>query len=83
MLEYYGRYVGVKIMPTGVQPQRLLDGLQWEDTLWRRGELEVRCGWLAEKFTSFSLHSMYHFVFSGKFSRHSPQQLVLHILSLA
>lgn len=42
MLEYYGRNVGVKIMPTGVQPQRFLDALQWEDTVWRRGELEVR-----------------------------------------
>lgn len=41
MLEYYGRNVGVKIMPTGVQPQRFLDALKWEDTVWRRGELEV------------------------------------------
>ena len=42
MLEYYGRNVGVKIMPTGVQPRRLLDILQSDDCKWRRGELQVR-----------------------------------------
>ena len=42
MLEYYGRNVGVKIMPVGVQPSRFLAALQWEDTVWRRGELEAR-----------------------------------------
>ena len=39
--EYYGRDVGVKIMPTGVNCERLLGGLEWEDTKWRRGELQV------------------------------------------
>lgn len=39
--EYYGRNVGVKIMPTGVNCDRLLAGLQWRDTIWRRGELKV------------------------------------------
>ena len=43
MLEYYGRNVGVKIMPTGVQPRRLLDILQSDDCKWRRGELQARC----------------------------------------
>ena len=42
MLEYYGRNVGVKIMPTGVQPRRLLDILQSDDCKWRRGELQAR-----------------------------------------
>ena len=41
MLEYYGRNVGVKIMPTGVQPRRLLDILQSDDCKWRRGELQA------------------------------------------
>ena len=39
MLEYYGRNVGVKILPTGVKPERLLAALEWQDTVWRRGEL--------------------------------------------
>lgn len=39
MLEYYGRNVGVKIMPTGVKPERFLSGFSWNDTIWRRGEL--------------------------------------------
>jgi trehalose 6-phosphate synthase/phosphatase len=39
MLEYYGRNVGVKIMPTGVKPERFLSGFSWEETMWRRGEL--------------------------------------------
>ncbi|KAK9815725.1 hypothetical protein WJX72_008591 [[Myrmecia] bisecta] len=39
MLEYYGRNVGVKIMPTGVKPERFLGGFEWGDTIWRRGEL--------------------------------------------
>lgn len=38
-LEYYGRNVGVKIMPTGVNPDRFREGFNWEDTKWRRGEL--------------------------------------------
>ncbi len=41
MLEYYGRNVGIKIMPTGVNCDRLLAGLEWKDTIWRRGELQV------------------------------------------
>lgn len=41
MLEYYGRNVGIKIMPTGINCDRLLSGLQWKDTIWRRGELQV------------------------------------------
>lgn len=28
-------------MPTGVNCERLLGGLQWRDTIWRRGELMV------------------------------------------
>ena len=39
MIEYYGRDIGVKIMPTGVNPDRFLEGFEWDDTLWRRGEL--------------------------------------------
>jgi len=39
ILEYYGRDVGIKVMPTGVKPQRLLDAYAWPDTAWRRGEL--------------------------------------------
>lgn len=39
MIEYYGRDIGVKIMPTGVNPNRFLDGFELDDTLWRRGEL--------------------------------------------
>jgi hypothetical protein len=38
---YYGRNVGIKIMPTGVNCERLLAGLQWKDTIWRQGELKV------------------------------------------
>lgn len=41
ILQYYGRDVGIKIMPTGVKPERYLGGLEWPDTIWRRGELEV------------------------------------------
>jgi hypothetical protein len=48
MLEYYGRNVGVKIMPTGVKPERFLSGFSWEETMWRRGEL------LADVWLSFS-----------------------------
>lgn len=39
MVEYYGRNVGVKIMPTGVDPDRFRQGLDWANTKWRRGEL--------------------------------------------
>eukprot|EP00803_Ostreobium_quekettii_P008155 evm.model.scf_2301.1 EVM.evm.TU.scf_2301.1 scf_2301:9314-19956(+) len=38
-LEYCGRYVGIKIMPTGVNPERLLMGMKWKETQWRRGQL--------------------------------------------
>ncbi|CAL5223978.1 g6589 [Coccomyxa viridis] len=38
-IEYYGRDVGIKIMPTGVKPERFLNGFGWQDTIWRRGEL--------------------------------------------
>ncbi|WIA31619.1 hypothetical protein OEZ86_002503 [Tetradesmus obliquus] len=46
-IEYYGRTVGIKIMPTvgikimptGVNPQRLLEGFSWPEFKWRRGEL--------------------------------------------
>lgn len=38
MIEYYGRDIGVKIMPTGVNPDRFLDSFG-DDTLWRREEL--------------------------------------------
>ena len=43
-LEYYGRNVGVKIMPTGVNPDRFRDAFSWEDTKWRRGELLNQVG---------------------------------------
>ena len=33
------RAVGIKIMPTGVKPERFLAGFAWQDTIWRRGEL--------------------------------------------
>jgi trehalose 6-phosphate synthase/phosphatase len=42
ILEYYGRDVGIKIMPTGVKPERLLAGFGWSDTKWRRGELAAQ-----------------------------------------
>lgn len=45
MLEYYGRNVGIKIMPTGVNCDRLLAGLTWNETIWRRGELQVPPPW--------------------------------------
>lgn len=38
-IEYYGRNVGIKIMPIGVKPERYLNGFGWQDTIWRRGEL--------------------------------------------
>lgn len=38
-LDYYGRTVGIKIMPTGVNPRRLLSGFDWPEFKWRRGEL--------------------------------------------
>ena len=39
MLEYYGRNVGVKIMPTGVDPTRFQEGFKQDITQWRRNEL--------------------------------------------
>lgn len=48
MIEYYGRDIGVKIMPTGVNPDRYLSGFTWEDTIWRRGELLTQVLHLAE-----------------------------------
>ncbi|KAK9853916.1 hypothetical protein WJX84_012449 [Apatococcus fuscideae] len=39
MLDFYGRYICVKIMPTGVNPERFLDAFSWSDTTWRLGEL--------------------------------------------
>lgn len=41
ILEYYGRDVGIKIMPTGVNPERWLSACSWPDTLWRMGELQA------------------------------------------
>ena len=38
-MEYYGRSVGLKIMPTGINPPRFLSALAWPDTAWRAGEL--------------------------------------------
>eukprot|EP01025_Chloroclados_australasicus_P000064 TRINITY_DN10033_c0_g2_i3.p2 TRINITY_DN10033_c0_g2~~TRINITY_DN10033_c0_g2_i3.p2 ORF type:complete len:720 (+),score=61.27 TRINITY_DN10033_c0_g2_i3:54-2213(+) len=39
-LDVYGRTVGIKIMPTGVNPNRLLEGYAWKETKWRREELK-------------------------------------------
>ena len=44
-MEYFGRDVSVKIMPTGVKPERFLGGFDWGDTQWRRGELTSQVGW--------------------------------------
>ena len=41
-MEYYGRSVGVKIMPTGINPPRFLAALAWPDTAWRAGELAAQ-----------------------------------------
>nr|AKA43768.1 trehalose-6-phosphate synthase [Dunaliella viridis] len=41
-IDYYGRTVGIKIMPTGVNPKRYLDGFSWDEFKWRRGELEAQ-----------------------------------------
>ncbi|KAI3437768.1 hypothetical protein D9Q98_000215 [Chlorella vulgaris] len=42
IIDYYGRDVGIKIMPTGVNPARLLSGFAWSDTIWRQGELAAQ-----------------------------------------
>ncbi|MEW5315842.1 MAG: hypothetical protein WDW38_007244 [Sanguina aurantia] len=41
-LDYYGRTIGIKIMPTGINPQRYLSGFEWDDYKWRRGELAAQ-----------------------------------------
>ncbi|GAX81965.1 hypothetical protein CEUSTIGMA_g9393.t1 [Chlamydomonas eustigma] len=41
-IDYYGRTVGLKIMPTGVNPQRYVDGFEWDEFKWRRGELAAQ-----------------------------------------
>lgn len=41
-LEYYGRTVGIKIMPVGVHMGQLAAGLQLADTEWRVGELKAQ-----------------------------------------
>jgi len=41
-LDYYGRTVGLKIMPTGVNPGRYLEGFSWDEFKWRRGELRAQ-----------------------------------------
>ncbi|KAG2439617.1 hypothetical protein HXX76_004969 [Chlamydomonas incerta] len=45
-IDYYGRTVGIKIMPTGVNPKRYLDGFSWDEFKWRRGELVAQYGGL-------------------------------------
>lgn len=42
LVDYYGREVCIKIMPTGVKPERLLGAFAWADTRWRRGELRAQ-----------------------------------------
>eukprot|EP00245_Coleochaete_scutata_P002475 TRINITY_DN1327_c0_g1_i1.p1 TRINITY_DN1327_c0_g1~~TRINITY_DN1327_c0_g1_i1.p1 ORF type:complete len:882 (+),score=159.40 TRINITY_DN1327_c0_g1_i1:458-3103(+) len=39
-IEYYGRIVGIKIMPVGVHLPQLVQGLKKSDTEWRIGELK-------------------------------------------
>ena len=41
-LDYYGRTVGIKIMPVGVHMGRLAKGLALADTEWRSGELRAQ-----------------------------------------
>ena len=39
-IDYYGRKIGIKICPTGINTQRLRRGLSaWPEAIWRRGEL--------------------------------------------
>lgn len=40
LMTYYGRDVHLKILPTGVQPERFIGGFQWAETKWRIGELK-------------------------------------------
>ena len=44
VVEYYGRKVSIKILPIGVKPQRYLEGFEWPDYKWRRGELLAEYG---------------------------------------
>ncbi|KAJ7555141.1 hypothetical protein O6H91_05G024000 [Diphasiastrum complanatum] len=41
-LEYYGRTVGIKIMPVGIHMGQLEAGLRHSDTEWRIGELKAQ-----------------------------------------
>eukprot|EP00897_Mesotaenium_endlicherianum_P000952 jgi/Mesen1/10858/ME000093S10382 len=41
-LEYYGRTVGIKIMPVGIHMGQLTAGLRLADTEWRAGELKAQ-----------------------------------------
>jgi trehalose 6-phosphate synthase/phosphatase len=41
-LEYYGRTVGIKILPVGIHMGQLRVGLQLPDTKWRIGELQAQ-----------------------------------------
>eukprot|EP00850_Spirogloea_muscicola_P006686 SM000032S12070 [mRNA] locus=s32:310974:316101:- [translate_table: standard] len=41
-LEYYGRTVGIKIMPVGIDMGQMSIGLQLADTEWRFGELKAQ-----------------------------------------
>lgn len=54
MLDFYGRYICVKIMPTGVNPERFLDAFSWSDTTWRLGELRSQVH--SEILCHLSLH---------------------------
>eukprot|EP00198_Chlamydomonas_reinhardtii_P008729 XP_001698066.1 trehalose-6-phosphate synthase/phosphatase [Chlamydomonas reinhardtii] len=46
-IDYYGRTVGIKIMPTGVNPKRYLDGFSWDEFNGRGGWWVVATqGWV-------------------------------------
>ena len=70
-IEYYGRDVGIKIMPTGVKPERFLNGFGWQDTIWRRGELLSQASALVFDLLSRSLMRM---LSSQHFEHHSARQ---------
>jgi hypothetical protein len=70
-IEYYGRDVGIKIMPTGVKPERFLNGFGWQDTIWRRGELLSQASALGSDLLSRSLGRM---LSSQQFEHHSARQ---------
>lgn len=42
IVEYYGRDVAIKIMPTGINPESWLTACSWPDTQWRIGELRAQ-----------------------------------------